>query len=88
MWADPRSVGGVAVRAELECSKRAETKEELKPVYSQLVQELEKCFSGGERFAAPDGGLRAFQIDKGTLVCHSACNIDPLSRGIGVQNWL
>jgi len=20
--------------------------------------------------------------------CHSACNIDPLSRGIGVQNWL
>jgi hypothetical protein len=19
--------------------------------------------------------------------CHSACNIDPLSRGIGVQNW-
>ncbi|MGM4953366.1 DUF6538 domain-containing protein [Bradyrhizobium barranii] len=22
------------------------------------------------------------------LECHSACNIDPLSRGIGVQNWL
>jgi hypothetical protein len=21
-----------------------------------------------------------------TLSCHSACNIDPLSRGIGVQN--
>jgi hypothetical protein len=21
-----------------------------------------------------------------TLACHSACNIDPLSRGIGVQN--
>jgi hypothetical protein len=20
------------------------------------------------------------------VVCHSACNIDPLSRGIGVQN--
>lgn len=20
--------------------------------------------------------------------CHSACNIDPLSRGIGLQNWL
>ena len=20
------------------------------------------------------------------LICHSACNIDPLSRGIGVQN--
>jgi hypothetical protein len=20
--------------------------------------------------------------------CHLACNIDPLSRGIGVQNWL
>ena len=23
-----------------------------------------------------------------TAGCHSACNIDPLSRGIGVQNWL
>jgi hypothetical protein len=22
----------------------------------------------------------------GETVCHSACNIDPLSRGIGVQN--
>jgi hypothetical protein len=23
------------------------------------------------------------------LTCHSACNIDPLSRGIGVQkNWV
>jgi hypothetical protein len=22
------------------------------------------------------------------VTCHSACNIDPLSRGIGVQNWL
>jgi hypothetical protein len=23
---------------------------------------------------------------EGSLECHSACNIDPLSRGIGVQN--
>ena len=23
-----------------------------------------------------------------TEECHSACNIDPLSRGIGVQNWV
>jgi hypothetical protein len=23
---------------------------------------------------------------KGATGCHSACNIDPLSRGIGVQN--
>jgi transposase-like protein len=27
---------------------------------------------------------RAF--DAGAGLCHSACNIDPLSRGIGVQN--
>jgi hypothetical protein len=24
----------------------------------------------------------------GQNLCHSACNIDPLSQGIGVQNWL
>jgi hypothetical protein len=26
------------------------------------------------------------RIVKATDICHSACNIDPLSRGIGVQN--
>jgi hypothetical protein len=25
-------------------------------------------------------------IPEGKISCHSACNIDPLSRGIGVQN--
>jgi hypothetical protein len=25
-------------------------------------------------------------IPTAVIVCHSACNIDPLSRGIGVQN--
>jgi len=29
--------------------------------------------------------LAAF-IDRRITGCHSACNIDPLSRGIGVQN--
>jgi transposase len=32
------------------------------------------------------GGSRLRKL--GEDVCHSACNIDPLSRGIGVQNWL
>jgi hypothetical protein len=30
--------------------------------------------------------LVAFDGSEGPLACHSACNIDPLSRGIGVQN--
>ena len=32
---------------------------------------------------------RALQVEKSgqeAVACHSACNIDPLSRGIGVQN--
>jgi len=34
--------------------------------------------------------LRAFwsmHVEAMNWSCHSACNIDPLSRGIGVQNW-
>jgi len=31
-------------------------------------------------------GLFGQLKEGGRLVCHSACNIDPLSRGIGVQN--
>jgi hypothetical protein len=31
--------------------------------------------------------LRSLINDK-DYGCRSACNIDPLSRGIGVQNWL
>ena len=29
---------------------------------------------------------RGRRVDAAVLRCHSACNIDPLSRGIGVQN--
>jgi hypothetical protein len=32
------------------------------------------------------GGAAAFNQAAATPNCHSACNIDPLSRGIGVQN--
>jgi hypothetical protein len=27
-----------------------------------------------------------FAAIRATAICHSACNFDPLSRGIGVQN--
>ena len=33
-----------------------------------------------------DGVVSATAALDGKLACHSACNIDPLSRGIGVQN--
>jgi putative SOS response-associated peptidase YedK len=40
----------------------------------------------------PDDALkivaRGSKKDGASADCHSACNIDPLSRGIGVQNWL
>jgi SulP family sulfate permease len=34
------------------------------------------------------GGDAVAYAQIASLACHSACNIDPLSRGIGVQNWL
>jgi hypothetical protein len=39
------------------------------------------CFS--DRARTPERGVGA---DRGDAVCYSACKIDPLSRGIGVQN--
>ena len=41
----------------------------------------------GKAYAAAHGTtLTALVRDHLTKVCHSACNIDPLSWGIGVQN--
>ena len=36
----------------------------------------------GQRYAIADAVVPGLKI----RVCHSACNFDPLSRGIGVQN--
>jgi hypothetical protein len=32
------------------------------------------------------GGLKALSLANATIRCVSACNFDPVSRGIGVQN--
>ena len=42
-------------------------------------------------FTSEDGSITptfALYPAYASFRCHSACNIDPLSRGIGVQNWL
>jgi len=41
------------------------------------------AFSARAQTPAPQHGLKAGYI---ALVCVSACNFDPLIRGIGVQN--
>jgi hypothetical protein len=54
----------------------------------QLLEQAAKAFENGPSNGAAD---REREIEKlhakiGQLICYSACNIDPLSRGIGVQN--
>jgi hypothetical protein len=36
--------------------------------------------------SAVDAVRSAVEVQRAMAECHSACNIDPLSRGIGVQN--
>ena len=40
----------------------------------------------GEMIGAADIALADSRMAQALAKCHSACNIDPLSRGIGVQN--
>jgi hypothetical protein len=55
---------------------------QLMPMLSELAQ------ASGTKNGPPSLWLLVPQADHGMphIECHSACNIDPLSRGIGVQN--
>jgi hypothetical protein len=74
-----------SLRAEVEAmiaTKVAERREELQ---SQLSRLLETSGSGnGRRSGHPK--TRAVAVKYRNPKCHSAWKIDPLSRGIGVQN--
>jgi PAS domain-containing protein len=67
-------------------------------LFSPLSEDgLKAILNGiGEGFYAVDGQWRIlmfnneaaehFKRTSEEVLCHSACNIDPLSRGIGIQN--
>lgn len=50
------------------------------------VADLERAARFYEAALAPLGLTKLIARPATVGFCHSACNIDPLSRGIGVQN--